>query len=54
MNKVEIIATFNIYDLEREINDFGRKHEIVSVSLSTNKDEYCACVVYKEAGDQNG
>ena len=46
MNQVRIFENFNQNNLEKDINKFGEKYEIVSVSLTVNN-YYCACVVYK-------
>lgn len=50
MIKVNIIEKYSKYELARAINDFASEHKIVNVSISANKDSYCACVMYEKEG----
>ena len=51
MIKVELIDADTLYGLEAEINEFGRTHKIVNVSLTTHRDwSYCACIMYEKEG----
>ena len=66
MNKVKIFSTFHFdkshyilrKELECEINEFAKEHEIISVSITcasygSFSMEYTAAVVYKDKGDKN-
>ena len=52
MNKVYIIVHSRLHDLERKINAFAEKHEIVNISMTARtigySVEYTATILYKE------
>ena len=51
MNKVYIIVHSRLHELERKINTFAEKHEIVNISMTARSvgysTEYIATILYK-------
>lgn len=48
MNKVKFYRRIYFWELEKEVEDFSEKHEILSISINSENSCYIAAIVYKD------